>query len=132
MQTERDWNTWDDSPRTVEEHIEKYRERLAQPPTPDTPAAPEVDFFTDMTPKTFEQPKLFIPTGTETADERSFNRLQADALDIPVINELKDWEELEQRQGWDEVDDESTRQMIRDNRKELRQQKHQQRHQYRH
>lgn len=45
MQVERDWNTWDDSPRTVTEHIEQYRQRLAKPPTP--PAAEqEPDFFT--------------------------------------------------------------------------------------
>lgn len=45
MQVERDWNTWDDSPRTVTEHIEQYRQRLAKPPTPPT-AVQETDFFT--------------------------------------------------------------------------------------
>lgn len=41
---ERDWNSWDDSPRTVEEHIEQYRQRMAQPPTPPK-EEPEPDFF---------------------------------------------------------------------------------------
>jgi hypothetical protein len=30
-QMERDWNSWDDKPRTVEEHIEVYRENLVKP-----------------------------------------------------------------------------------------------------
>nr|XP_041631054.1 uncharacterized protein LOC108083566 isoform X2 [Drosophila kikkawai] len=41
---ERDWNSWDESPRTVEEHIEQYRQRMAQPPTPPK-EEPEPDFF---------------------------------------------------------------------------------------
>ncbi|XP_030381337.1 uncharacterized protein LOC115629134 isoform X2 [Scaptodrosophila lebanonensis] len=41
---QRDWNSWDDSPRTVEEHIEQYRQRMAQPPTPPK-EEPEPDFF---------------------------------------------------------------------------------------
>lgn len=28
---ERDWNSWDDKPRTIEEHIEVYRENLVKP-----------------------------------------------------------------------------------------------------
>lgn len=36
-QLERDWNSWDDKPRTVGEHIEVYRESLvkAREPEPD-------------------------------------------------------------------------------------------------
>lgn len=45
---ERDWNSWDDSPRTVEEHIEQYRQRMAQPPTPPKEEA-EPDFFSVST-----------------------------------------------------------------------------------
>lgn len=45
---ERDWNSWDDSPRTVEEHIEQYRQRMAQPPTPPK-EEPEPDFFSVST-----------------------------------------------------------------------------------
>lgn len=32
---ERDWNSWDDKPRTVEEHIEQYRENLVKPKEPE-------------------------------------------------------------------------------------------------
>lgn len=35
FQVERDWNTWDDSPKTVEEHIERYRENLVKPKEPE-------------------------------------------------------------------------------------------------
>lgn len=43
---ERDWNSWDDAPRTINEHIEKYRQKLAEPP----PMAkePAIDFFQVM------------------------------------------------------------------------------------
>lgn len=32
---ERDWNSWDDKPRTVEEHIEVYRESLVKVKEPE-------------------------------------------------------------------------------------------------
>jgi hypothetical protein len=35
LQTERDWNSWDDKPRTVEEHIEQYRENLVKTKEPE-------------------------------------------------------------------------------------------------
>lgn len=41
---ERDWNSWDDSPRTVNEHIEQYRQKLAQPNVVEN-NEPAVDFF---------------------------------------------------------------------------------------
>lgn len=109
----------------MEEHIEQYRERLAKPP-PVQESAPDLDYFQDMTPQIREQQKLFIATATE--EERNFSRLQASRLaDIPAVtNELKDWEELEQQQGWEEVDDESTKKLIRETRKELRNQKQRQ------
>ncbi|XP_063695475.1 uncharacterized protein LOC134826901 [Culicoides brevitarsis] len=123
---EKDWNTWDDTPRTVEEHIEKYREKLAKPPTP-TEVAQEPDFFAmeGLVPKIIKQEKILIATNdNETPQNNNFSRLQATA-DIAVNSELKDWEELEQ-QGWEEADDESTKQMIREKRKELRHQQRQQ------
>lgn len=43
-QNDRDWNSWDDSPRTVDEHIEHYRQKLVQPPPADT-KEPAIDFF---------------------------------------------------------------------------------------
>lgn len=44
MQVDRDWNSWDDSPRTVGEHIEQYRQKLAQTKE-DESNEPSIDFF---------------------------------------------------------------------------------------
>lgn len=38
----RDWNSWDDSPRTVSEHIEEYRQKMAQIQKSDEP---RIDYF---------------------------------------------------------------------------------------
>uniref|UniRef100_A0A182MZW5 Receptor-binding cancer antigen expressed on SiSo cells n=1 Tax=Anopheles dirus TaxID=7168 RepID=A0A182MZW5_9DIPT len=121
---EKDWNSWDDSPKTVEEHIERYRETLAQPPSPGDPQ-PEVDYFQDMAPQISSQPKLCIATEAEPSD---FSRLVA-KIDIPVVNELEDWNEGD-RSGWDDADETTTKQLIRETRKELRAQRHQSRHQH--
>lgn len=96
---------------------------MSQPPPLPEPVK-EVDFFQDMTPKVITQQRVLINTGNENSRSSfNFSRLQADS-DIPVMNELKDWEELEQ-QGWEEVDDESTKRLIREKKKELRHQRHQ-------
>lgn len=42
---ERDWNSWDDKPRTVEEHIEQYRENLVKPKEPEVIVEETVDLF---------------------------------------------------------------------------------------
>lgn len=98
---------------------------MIKPPTEPEPQ-PEIDFFQDMTPRVVPQQRVLISTGNESARVgQNFSRLQADS-DIPVMNELKDWEELEQQQGWEEVDDESTKQLIREKKKELRHQRHHQ------
>lgn len=44
LQAERDWNSWDDSPRTVTEHIQQYRQKLVQPKGGDNDE-PAIDFF---------------------------------------------------------------------------------------
>lgn len=44
LQTERDWNSWDDSPRTVTEHIQQYRQKLVQPNAVES-NEPAIDFF---------------------------------------------------------------------------------------
>lgn len=43
---DRDWNSWDDKPRTIEEHIEMYRENLVkiQEPEP-VPEVEKIDLF---------------------------------------------------------------------------------------
>lgn len=78
-----------------------------------------------MAPKVIPQQKVLINTGIDSARPPSsnFSRLQADS-DIPVTNELKDWEELE-GQGWEEVDDENTRRILREKKKEMRHQRQQ-------
>lgn len=43
---ERDWNSWDDKPRTIEEHIEVYRENLVKSKEPEPVAEVEnIDLF---------------------------------------------------------------------------------------
>lgn len=44
LQNERDWNSWDDSPRTINEHIEQYRERLTKAQM-NAQEEPAIDFF---------------------------------------------------------------------------------------
>lgn len=44
LQADRDWNSWDDSPRTVNEHIQQYRQKLVQPKTVED-NEPTIDFF---------------------------------------------------------------------------------------
>nr|XP_014088016.1 receptor-binding cancer antigen expressed on SiSo cells [Bactrocera oleae] len=120
---ERDWNTWDDSPRTVTEHIEQYRQRLAKPPTP--PAAEqEPDFFTELTPVIKPQPKYYL--GGDNTDKANFSRLEA-KTDVPITMnaDLEDWVDDSVDGGWDELDTEQTKQLIRENRRQMRQQRQQ-------
>lgn len=45
---------------------------------------------------------------------------------IHLQNELEDWDEDTPTAGWDEINNENTKQLIRENRKELRSQKQKQ------
>lgn len=47
QQADRDWNSWDDTPQTVDEHIELYRQKLSAQNLPAQSAAEatEPDFF---------------------------------------------------------------------------------------
>ncbi|CAO1389834.1 unnamed protein product [Diamesa serratosioi] len=120
---ERDWNSWDNKPRTVEEYIENYRENLVKPKTP-PPIDPvqKMDLFADMAPTIIKQKKLFLKG--EQDNEVNFSRLEATAVaEIPITNELEDWEDDVRQVGWDEIDDNNTKQLIREKRKELRTQR---------
>lgn len=85
-----------------------------------------------MTPKIVKQTKVLIPTTTADNSKPSFSRLQAtSAASIPVVQtaELEDWTDDENAQpGWDELNDDTTKALIREKRRELRQQRHQQQH----
>lgn len=125
---EKDWNSWDDSPSTVEEHIERYREQLVAPPPPKEPPPEEqMDFFQDMAPKTFSQPIVCIAEDGPADGEAQFSRLTAQ-IDIPLEDGLTDWNDDGPRAGWDDADENTTKQLIRETRKELRQQRQQQQH----
>ncbi|XP_037943097.1 receptor-binding cancer antigen expressed on SiSo cells [Teleopsis dalmanni] len=119
---ERDWNSWDDAPRTVEEHIEQYRQRIAKPPTPQK-EEPEPDFFTELTPVIKPQPIYYL--GDDKKEKTDFSRLAADKTDVPIaINaDLEDWVDESNSGGWEEIDTEQTKQLIRDTRRELRYQR---------
>ncbi|XP_065092449.1 uncharacterized protein LOC135713293 [Ochlerotatus camptorhynchus] len=128
---EKDWNSWDDSPSTVEEHIERYREQLVAPPPPKEPPPEEqMDFFQDMAPKTFSQQMVCIAEDGPGDGGAQFSRLTAQ-IDIPVEDGLTDWNDDGPRAGWDDADENTTKQLIRETRKELRQQRQQQHHQSR-
>lgn len=79
-----------------------------------------------MTPKVLKQKKLFIDTNKNAPD--NFSRLQAtSAAAIPHLPtaELEEWsdennDDHDQTAGWDEVNDEMTKQMIREKRREAR------------
>uniref|UniRef100_A0A7G3AYZ9 Putative receptor-binding cancer antigen n=1 Tax=Lutzomyia longipalpis TaxID=7200 RepID=A0A7G3AYZ9_LUTLO len=122
---ERDWNTWDDSPRTVEEHIEVYRQRLARTEQKNEMREPDIDFFGDMEPKVVKQTKVLIRTDNEP--EKKFSRLTAttDAT-IPYAAELEDWLD-ESKSGWEEVNEDASK-LIREKRREQRAQQKMQRH----
>lgn len=81
----------------MEEHIEKYREQLAQKIIPAAAAAgsqeeqkqdQEIDFFGDMEPTTIKQAKYYIANAEEEAEQQrqqGFARLQATVeADIPI------------------------------------------------
>lgn len=84
----------------------------------------------NMTPTIVKQTKVLIPTTTADNSKQKFSRLQAtSAANIPVVQttELEDWTDDENAQpGWDELNDETTKALIREKRRELRQQRHQQ------
>ncbi|XP_055305459.1 uncharacterized protein LOC129570082 [Sitodiplosis mosellana] len=127
---ERDWNSWDDSPRTVGEHIEQYRQKLAKPNIGEENQEPSVDFFQDMVPKVVKPKKMFIDQNKAATE--NFSRLQAtSAAIIPRLQtaELEDWSDVDNEDnvetGWDEVSDEATKAMIREKRREARAQRHQ-------
>ncbi|CAG9803129.1 unnamed protein product [Chironomus riparius] len=124
---ERDWNSWDDQPRTVEEHIEQYRENLVKTKEPEPVVEVEnIDLFADMAPKNFKQKKVYLNQGNAN-NSIDFSRLEADATaEIPTTNELEDWNEESYQVGWDEIDDQNTKKLIRETKKELRAAKHKQ------
>ena len=45
---------------------------------------------------------------------------------IYLQNELEDWNEESNQAGWDEIDDQNTKKLIRETKKELRAAKHKQ------
>lgn len=86
---ERDWSSWDDSPRTVEEHIERYRETLAQKVAPAAAVSSQIekepDYFGDMEPTTIKQAKYLIASGSSNQQSENFTRLKATVqADIPI------------------------------------------------
>ncbi|TMW49118.1 hypothetical protein DOY81_005801 [Sarcophaga bullata] len=117
LTAERDWNSWDDSPRTVEEHIEQYRQQIAKPPTPQTEEQ-EPDFFKELAPVIQPQPKFYL--NDDTQPQTNFSRLEA-KTDVPIaLNaDLEDWVD-EDSGDWEQMDTEQAKQLIREKRREMR------------
>lgn len=83
-----------------------------------------------MIPKVIKQKKVFIATDNAVPD--NFTRLQATgAAVIPRLQtaELENWSDEDNNDneptGWDEVNDEATKQMIREKRREARAERNQ-------
>lgn len=84
-----------------------------------------------MTPKVVKQKKVFVDPNKNTNSGENFSRLQpTSAAYIPHVPtaDLEDWSdenEDDRTAGWDEVNDEVTKQMIREKRREARAQRNQ-------
>lgn len=84
-----------------------------------------------MAPKIIKQKKLLIKTEQNSA-ATNFSRLQAtSSASIPIVPtaDLEDWadeDENNTQAGWDELNDENTKNLIRESRKEMRAQRQQQ------
>lgn len=84
-----------------------------------------------MAPKIIKQKKLLIKTENSAAATPNFSRLQATtAATLPIVQtaDLEDWNEDDDgnNKGWDELDDENTKHLIRESRREMRAQRQQQ------
>lgn len=80
-----------------------------------------------MAPKIIKPKKLLIKTeSANTAN--NFTRLQAtNTIPIAQTTDLEDWDDGEDAPaGWDEIDDENTKHLIRESRREQRAQRNQQ------
>lgn len=91
LQVLRDWNSWDNAPRTVEEHIEVYREKLAKPITPTAINEDKnsIDLlFSELEPNIIKQTKVLVKdkdNKNKKIDESpNFSRLEATS-DIPIM-----------------------------------------------
>lgn len=85
-------------------------------------------FSQDMTPKIIAQTKVLVRTGS--SEQPNFNRLVAapSALVPSVGPDLEDWKDDNQptsAAGWEELDDEHTKNLIREKRREQRHHLHQ-------
>lgn len=78
-----------------------------------------------MTPKIIKQTKVLLQNDSDIPT--NFSRLQATTANIPAIGaDLEDWTDDDQPSvAWEELDDEHTKNLIREKRRELRAQKQQ-------
>lgn len=77
-----------------------------------------------MAPKIIKQTKVLLQSDSHIPT--NFSRLQATTVNIPAIGaDLEDWTDDEKPTAWEELDDEHTKHLIREKRKELRAQRQQ-------
>lgn len=90
---ERDWNSWDDSPKTVSEHIQVYRENLVKPKEPEPVDVVEnLDLFAELQPQIVKQKKFYLnQAGDNQQQQDNFSRLTAGVTaEIPIsVSSLK-------------------------------------------
>lgn len=78
-----------------------------------------------MTPKIIKQTKVLLQSDSNIPT--NFSRLQATTANIPAAGaDLEDWTDEDQpTAAWEELDDEHTKNLIREKRKEMRAQRQQ-------
>lgn len=100
---ERDWNSWDDAPRTISEHIEVYRENLVKPKDPEPVNEIDTvteDLFAELAPKIVKQQKIYLNQGAGGGgddNQDNFSRLSAGvAAEIPIsVNINKNYDNFD-------------------------------------
>ncbi|XP_046446097.1 receptor-binding cancer antigen expressed on SiSo cells-like [Daphnia pulex] len=102
------WNTWEEKPATVEDHIEQYRKSLTKLRSASEEIAHEPDFFNDMTPeiKTSNSLKLnFRPLPNQQQQQKVTFDIQENfdslLLSPPGLGEIVDEDEDPTSTGWD-------------------------------
>jgi hypothetical protein len=73
--------------RSIEEHIEVYREKMSKPVTPPAPSKDDKNIdmlFSELEPNIIKQKKVILVEKTNE-NPTNFSRLEAKAADIPII-----------------------------------------------
>lgn len=121
------WDTWEDESAKVRS-VQQYRQQQLQQQTSQEDE-PEMDYFSDMTPKLKKQKKVFIKKKDDSVNTQSISSKLA-PMDIPMSlqtgSELGSWDDDGNAWEAEEEDDLSWEadNVIREKRRQERQQRH--------